>query len=93
MACARASAGSVGACTRVKITTSTKTSSKIHSTSGARSITGTVARTTGTAPRKPAQDKKACSRRLKPNQDTDASTDSGRAINNNRPIARFRRYA
>ena len=60
---ALATNGSVGACTIVKITTRTKTRSKIHSRLGAFIVTGTVARTTGTAPRSPAHDKNACSRR------------------------------
>ena len=45
--------GSVGACTRVKTTTSTKTRSKSPAVPGAASCTGTVASTIGTAPRRP----------------------------------------
>ena len=73
----RATQGRVGACTMVKITTSTKTRSKSQSTPGVPAVRGTVASTTGTAPRSPAQDRNACSRHGTRNGVIDTSTDSG----------------
>ena len=58
----RATQGRVGACTSVKTTTSTKTRSKSCRCPGRPAVSGTVARTIGTAPRSPAQDRNACSR-------------------------------
>ena len=49
-------------CSRVKTTTSTKTMLKIRRLSGTPATIGIVARTIGTAPRSPAQDRSACSR-------------------------------
>ena len=63
----------------VKMTTSTKTRSKSQSTPGVPAVSGTVASTTGTAPRSPAHDRNACSRHGTRNGVIDTSTDSGRA--------------
>jgi hypothetical protein len=51
----RASHSTVVPWSRVEITTAKKTSLKNRRLSGTRSITGKVASTTGTAPRRPAQ--------------------------------------
>lgn len=56
----RASTGSSGAWIRVNTTTSRKTTSKIRSAAGSPRATGMVARTIGTAPRRPAQDMNTC---------------------------------
>ena len=52
-----ATQGSVGAWTSVNMMTRTKTRSKIHSTPAVPEVIGTVASTTGTAPRSPAHDR------------------------------------
>ena len=66
----------------VDSTTAKKTMLKNSSdSSGTPSITGKVARTTGTAPRRPAQPSSICSRWLKPNGSVDTSTAIGRATN------------
>src|SRR6476469_8073035 len=70
-----ATQGRVGPWTTVKTTTSMKTRSKIHSVSGVPTTSGTVASTTGTAPRSPAHDRKTWSRQGTLNHDTD---DDGR---------------
>lgn len=79
MRSARATGGRVGACSRVKTTTITKTSANSRSAPGTPSDSGTVANTTGTAPRSPAQDRKIRSLRETPKPSVEAHTDSGRA--------------
>ena len=76
----RAIHGSVGPWTRVNTTTRTNTRLKIRSEPATPAVTGIVATTMGTAPRKPAQDTKACSLHGSRNHTDDSTTDSGRAI-------------
>ena len=75
----RATHGRVGAWTRVKTTTRTKTSSNIHVVPAAPAVTGTVASTTGTAPRSPAHERNAWVRHGIRNGVHETTTDSGRA--------------
>ena len=83
----RATQGRVGPWTSVKITTRTKTRSKSHPTSGVSAVIGTVASTTGTPPRNPAQDRNAWSRHGTLNGVNDSITDSGLATRSStRPI-------
>ena len=75
----RATQGRVGAWTRVKMMTRTKTRLKMRAALAVPSVAGTVASTIGTAPRRPAQDRKAWSRSGIRNGVSETSTDSGRA--------------
>ena len=58
----RASASNVAPCSSVETTTAKKTMLKNSTLFGTPSITGKVAKTTGSAPRRPAQPSTTCSR-------------------------------
>jgi len=75
----RAAQGSVGPCARVLITTMMNTMSNSRVAPGTWAFMGIVASTTGTAPRSPAQDKKACGRQGTRNGSVAAITAAGRA--------------
>ncbi len=76
----RAAHGSVGPCTRVNTTTTTNTRSNSLVAPGNRALTGIVASTIGTAPRSPAQDRKACWRQGTRSGRVETITARGRAM-------------
>ena len=71
--------GSVVPCSRVSTTTSTNTASTSRCAFGAPSCSAMRASTIGTAPRRPDQDRNACSRHGTRNGSAAAITESGRA--------------
>src|SRR6266487_4953633 len=76
----RAAHGSVGPCSRVNTTTTTNTMSNSLVAPGRRALMGIVASTIGTAPRSPAQDRKACWRQGTRSGRVETITARGRAM-------------
>ncbi len=76
----RATHGSVGPWSKVLITTTMNTMSNRRVAPGRRAFIGMVASTIGTAPRRPAQDKNACSRQGKRSGSVETTTARGRAM-------------
>jgi hypothetical protein len=80
--------GSVGPCISVNTPATMKTTSNSAAECGTWALTGMVASTIGTAPRRPAQDRNARSRPGSRNGSVAASTAAGRARNTRtRPTA------
>ncbi len=75
----RASASNVVPCTTVEMSTAKKTMLKKSPLSVTSAITGNVASTTGTAPRRPAQPSTTRSATPKPIRGVETNTASGRA--------------